>query len=318
MELRELRYFRTVVECGSFSKAAVKLMVAQPSLSRQIQALEHEFGLALLHRTARGVVPTDAGRVLLERTLQLEQNIDGIRRSLARLTKSVTGTLRVAVQAPVSFLLLPDLVKAYAARYPEVDLHLVEALGGDVIDKLLAGSIDVAIVDPPATPSAELTATPLWVEVFSLFGWSDAPAVAPGRTTPATLAEIAELPLLAASARHAVRYLVDAAFEQRSLKFRPVLEANGPLMLFELVRAGLGYTLMPASVFRPYGTFGELRSVAIKPEIRRTISIITRTAVADDRAIACFCDLALGLLPKITRNTRFGPVAPYHSMPATP
>jgi LysR family nitrogen assimilation transcriptional regulator len=69
MELRELRYFRTVVESGSFSKAAVKLMVAQPSLSRQIRALEYELGMSLLRRNARGVSPTEAGKVLLERML---------------------------------------------------------------------------------------------------------------------------------------------------------------------------------------------------------------------------------------------------------
>jgi len=94
MELRELRYFRTVVESGSFSKAAVKLMVAQPSLSRQIRALEHELGMPLLRRNARGVSPTEAGKVLLERALRLEENMDGIRRAFATLAKRVTGTLR--------------------------------------------------------------------------------------------------------------------------------------------------------------------------------------------------------------------------------
>jgi LysR family transcriptional regulator, nitrogen assimilation regulatory protein len=87
MELRELRYFRTVVESGSFSKAAVKLMVAQPSLSRQIRALEHDLGMPLLHRNARGVSPTEAGTVLMERTLRLEEDMDGIRRTFTTMAK---------------------------------------------------------------------------------------------------------------------------------------------------------------------------------------------------------------------------------------
>lgn len=311
MELRVLQYFRTVVACGSFSKAAVKLMVAQPSLSRQIQALEHELGLPLLLRNARGVSPTEAGIMLLERALWLEEGVDSIRRTFAKMTKRITGTLRVAVQAPVSFILLPNLVQKYRARYPDVWLELVEGFSGDMIDKLLAGTIDVAIVDIPSTPIAELNVTPLWVETFSLFGWVDAPATMPGRTTPVTLAEIVELPLIAASSRHAVRYLVDAAFERQSLKFRPILEANGALMMFELVRAGLGYAVMPTSVFRPHYAFSELRSVEIEPAIRRTISITVRSSVAEDRAISSFREMALELLPELTKAPLFGPVAIY-------
>lgn len=311
MELRVLRYFRTVVESGSFSKAAVKLMIAQPSLSRQIQALEHELNMPLLRRNARGVSPTDAGKVLLERTLRLEEDMDGIQRTFAMLAQRVVGTLRVAVQAPVSFVLLPGLVRNYRARYPDVRLELVEGFAGDVIEKLLAGVIDVAIVDIPGTPFAELNVTPFWIEIFSLFGWMDAPAVQPDRTMPVTLADIAELPLIAPSTRHAVRHLLEAAFERQSLKFRPVLEANGVLMVLELVRAGLGYTVLPASVFRPYSAFSELRSAEIAPVIRRTTSIIVRASVAEDRAVSSFREMALELLPGLTETTRFGPVAIY-------
>jgi LysR family transcriptional regulator, nitrogen assimilation regulatory protein len=311
MELRELRYFRTVVESGSFSKAAVKLMVAQPSLSRQIRALEEKLGMPLLRRNARGVSPTEAGKVLLERTLRLEEDIDGIQRTFATMAKRVTGILRVAVQAPVSSVLLPELVRSYRARYPDVRLELVEGFSGDVIEKLLAGLIDVAIVDIPVTPFAELNVTPIWVETFSLFGWIDAPAVQPDRTMPVTLADVAKLPLIAPSSRHAARHLLEEAFERRSLKFRPVLEANGVLMIFELVRAGLGYTVMPASAFRPYNAHSELRSAEIEPVIRRTISITVRASVAEDRAVSSFREMALELLPELTKTTRFGPVAIY-------
>jgi DNA-binding transcriptional LysR family regulator len=143
--------------------------------------------------------------------------------------------------------------------------------------------IDVAIVDIPNTPFGELDVTPFWVETFSLFGRMDAPAVQPDRTMPVTLADIAELPLIAPSTRHAVRYLLEAAFERRSLKFRPVLEANGVLMMIELVRAGLGYTLMPASTFRAYNAFSELRSAEIERVIRRGVTRDGRAQIAKAR-----------------------------------
>jgi LysR family transcriptional regulator, nitrogen assimilation regulatory protein len=310
MELRELRYFRAVAECGSFSKAAAKLSIAQPSLSRQIQALEHELGAPLLLRTPRGAMPTEAGTLLLNYVTRLEDDVDGIKRTIASFATRVTGSLRIAVQVPVSFLILPQLVQAYRSRYPEVELQLVEALNADVIDMLLTGSIDAAIVDTPRTPIADLSVSPLWVEEFSLFGWSDAPALAGDRQTT-SLTEIASLPFLAAGSRHAVRYLVDAAFERQSLRFKPVIEVNGPLMLFELVRAGLGYAVMPPSVFRPYMAFGDLRSVKIEPAIRRTISISTRLSAMHDRAISAFHDLTLDMLPDLVRTANIGPLAFY-------
>lgn len=310
VELRELHYFRTVVECGSFSKAAVKLRIAQPSLSRQVRSLEHELGLSLLHRTLRGVTPTEAGRALLERTLQLEQNLDDIRRSLVAMAGGVRGTLRVAVQSPVSCLLLPNLVKHYRARYPEVEMQLVEGFSGDVIEWLLAGLIDVAIVDMPGTASTDLNTTPLWVERFSLFGSVDAPAVQPGRAE-ISLAEVSKLPLIAASKRHAVRHLVDTAFERRALSFQPILEANGALMIFELVRGGLGYTLMPESALYPFRAFGALRSIAVKPEIYRTISITVRATVVKDRAINAFRDLVIDSLPELAGSMQLGSIELY-------
>jgi DNA-binding transcriptional LysR family regulator len=76
VDLKGLRYFRAIAERGTFSKAAAHLRVAQPALSRQIQKLEHDLGVQLLQRTARGVMPTEAGRLLLDRTRQLEQGLE--------------------------------------------------------------------------------------------------------------------------------------------------------------------------------------------------------------------------------------------------
>jgi LysR family transcriptional regulator, nitrogen assimilation regulatory protein len=310
MDLKELRYFRAVVQSGSFSRAAATLMVAQPSLSRQIQRLEHEMGVALLHRQARGVTPTDAGRLLLDRTSHIEEELANIRRTIGGLTESITGTLRLAVQSPVSFMLIPQLVKAYRAKHPDVELKLVEAFSADVIEGLLGGAMDMAIVDAPSHPSADLTVTPLWVETFRLFGHRDAPEMRADKDQPITLTEIAELPLIAACRRHAVRRLVDAALARRSLHMTPVIEADGPLMIFELVRAQLGYTVMPESVFKPYPR-PDMMSRAIETPIRRTISLVTRTPITQDRAVTSLRALLIDEIPRVADETWLGKMAFY-------
>ena len=96
MDLRELRYFRAIAECGTFSRAAAQLNVAQPALSRQVKKLEHELGVELLRRTSRGVVPTEAGQALLQRTTMLEQEVDAARRYVSSMADKVTGALSVA------------------------------------------------------------------------------------------------------------------------------------------------------------------------------------------------------------------------------
>ena len=91
MDLKDLKYFRTIAECGSISKAAAHLRVAQPAVSRKILKLEHDLGVQLLRRTSRGVTPTEAGQVLLQRSIDLERSIDETRREVARYAERPTG-----------------------------------------------------------------------------------------------------------------------------------------------------------------------------------------------------------------------------------
>jgi len=313
MDLRELRYFRTIAQCGAFSKAAAQLNVAQPALSRQVRKLEHELGVTLLLRTARGVSPTEAGQALLQRTRLLEEQLDEARRYVSGMAETVTGALSVAVQCPVSLILIPDLVKAYRARYPEVALRLREGMSADIIEDLLSGRIDVAIVDTPSHQNVELTSRPLWVETFSLVGPIGDAITGRGRIAPASYAELATLPIIIPSRRHAVRRLVDAAFERQSLRLHPVFEADGAPMIFELVKEGLGYTIMPSSTFQRLAERDELSSVQIRPAIHRTISIVIRAKLHDDRVVATFRALVGEAAQRLVGNERFGPVSFYQA-----
>jgi LysR family transcriptional regulator, nitrogen assimilation regulatory protein len=313
VDLRELRYFRAIAECGTFSRAAAHLNVAQPALSRQMQKLEHELGVVLLRRTSRGVMPTEAGQALLQRTALLEQELQETRRYVSSMAAKVTGALNVAVQSPISITLIPSVVKAYRARYPDVSLHLREGYSGDVMEALLAGQIDLAVIDKPSHPHVDLAIEPLWVEAFSLVGMPESEATRPDRTEPATLAELAVLPMVTPSRRHVSRRLIDAAFERQSLRFQPVLEADSALMILELVKAGQGYAIMPDVITLPFVRQCELCVAPIRPAIRRTISIVTRAAVAEDRAVAAFRTEVLAAAPGMAAAQQLGPVVLYET-----
>jgi DNA-binding transcriptional LysR family regulator len=304
VDLKELHYFRAIAECGTFSKAAAHLRIAQPALSRQIQKLEHDLGVQLLQRSPRGVTPTEAGRVLLDRTRQLEQSIEETRHELARYADTQTGALRVAVQSPLSQLMVPPLLRAHRAAHPGVVLELTEGFSGDLIDSMLDGQLDVAVVDTPTHPHAALTSAPLWVETLQLVCPRSDPLWQSGTIT---VPDLATLPLIMPGRKHAIRRLVEAAFERRRLRFQPAIEANGAMMIFELVKAGFGYTLMPSSGHHPWVVSGDLRSVEVRPAIRRTISLVTRTALHEHRLVASICALIRDVAPGIAGLERLGP-----------
>ncbi len=307
MDLRALQCFRTVALLGNISKASSHLRIAQPALTRQLQKLEHNLGVELLHRTHKGVRPTAAGQLLLDRTAHLESDLAEVRRDVANLSDKVAGSLHLAVQAPLSTLLIPSLVGKFMQAHPGVALHVVDGYSADVTDGLLGEKLDVAVVDSPSHANG-LTIMPLWVETLQLIG---PPGSALNRASPQkalSLAEAGLLPLVLPTQRYTLRKLIDAAFGRAQLKARPVIEADGPAMILAMVRAGLGYTLMPTC-----GCLAEIRADKLHvrettPSIARPMSIVTRTTLLDEMKIGTLIRLARAEAVALVGSEHFGPV----------
>src|SRR5437764_8385193 len=126
MEIHQLRYFVAVDDEGSFSRAAAKVRVAQPSLSQQIRKLETEVGQRLFDRLPRAVVLTEAGRCLLEYARQVLLSIGDARRCVDDLKDKVSGRLAVGAIPTIAPYVLPNLVGTFQQHYPEVMLEIVE------------------------------------------------------------------------------------------------------------------------------------------------------------------------------------------------
>lgn len=309
MDLKDLRYFRTIAECGTLSKAAAQLRIAQPALSRKLQKLEHDLGVQLFRRTLKGVSVTDAGCVLLGRVAEFEQTFSEMRRDMARYAEEVSGVLRVAIQSPLSLVMVPDLVREYQAACPGVTLQLTEGFSGDLIDALLDERIDLAVADTPSHLHANLNYAQLWIETLQLVGPAGGLIGTRFGAGPVPLQDIAALPVIMPGQRHGIRRLVDAAFERQQLRFAPVMEANGALMILQLVKSGFGYTLMPSNGVFPWVESGELESASVRPDIRRTMSVITQTSLLDDPRVVPLREIVIRLSPAIASKKRFGPAA---------
>src|SRR5690349_8502323 len=126
MELRHLRYFQAVAEELSFSRAAKRLRIAQPALSRAVQQLEHAVGANLLDRSRHFVRLTPAGSVLLLETAGLLQHIDESLRRVHRTSRGEEGEIRLGYIGPPTQPFLGRLLREYHLRYPRVSIHLEE------------------------------------------------------------------------------------------------------------------------------------------------------------------------------------------------
>lgn len=145
MDLRSLRYFSEIAEAQSFSRAAARLRRSQPALSRCVQELESEMGVRLFDRTGRRIALTPNGRALLERVHRLLGDADALAEHAGLLAAGKTSALRIGGTTNFIERVLPDVLKRYRTRWPQVEIFLEPMDGQALFAGLERGEIDVAI-----------------------------------------------------------------------------------------------------------------------------------------------------------------------------
>lgn len=242
MELRQLRYFIRVVELGSMGRAAADLGVVTSTLSQQISRLEGELATRLLRRTTTGVVPTDAGFAFWRQAQLALRHVDEAARAAqhARLSGHVSVGL---APSTASVLALP-FMNGLRARYPDIRLHLVESLSGNLAAMLNARQLDLAILFE-TDAAKRLSATPLLDESLFVIGSPQLIGMPKGKQV--RLREIGALPLAMPSGTHGLRAIVATAFAQARCEPNIVADIDGLAILMDVVRAGLVATIQPGA-----------------------------------------------------------------------
>lgn len=152
MTIIQLEYLLAVANYGSFSAAAEKCFVTQPSLSMQVKNLEEELGLVLLDRTRKPVVPTNAGEAVLRQARETVKAFEAIREIVANLKNDVSGTLRLGIIPTIAPYLLHRLIPDFTKKYPKVDLMIREMKSRDIIHALRHDMLDAAIMSGGTIP----------------------------------------------------------------------------------------------------------------------------------------------------------------------
>ena len=145
MDLRQMRYFVTVARERNFTRAAQILHIAQPPLSRQIQLLEEELGVALIIRKSRPIRLTDAGRLFYEQSLQVLGRVDQMRAATQRVGLNQNSVLSIGFVASTLYGGVPPLVRKLRQHAPELDIQLLELISVQQLPALKEGRIDIGI-----------------------------------------------------------------------------------------------------------------------------------------------------------------------------
>ena len=245
VDLRQLRYFQAVAEELHFGRAAARLAIAQPALSRQIQQLEQELGTPLLRRTQRRVELLPAGALLLERSRQIQQDLARALADTRRTGAGDLGTLALGFIHSSTYGLLPAIIGRFRRLYPGIQLELHELPITAQHAALVRGTIDLGLLRVQAAP-AGLEVVPVMPDPFVLAVPAQHPLAA---RTRVRLKAIAGEPFVMFSKDGAALFheRIQAMFEQAGVLPDIAQHATQIHTVIGLVGAGLGVAIVPAS-----------------------------------------------------------------------
>ena len=243
MELRHLRYFLAVAEALNFTKAAARLRVAQPALSRRVQDLEDEIGVDLLKRSPRGVTLTAEGRLFLEETREVLKRADESVEKVRALARAEYGELHVGYAPAPTVEILPPALAAYQKAFHRVRVVLHDLPQQALIDGLQNGTLELAIMPGPVgLQSGRL-------EFEALRSYPICVALAPthrfARLKAVTLEQVAAEPLIGFRRKDYPEYYVglDRIFAPLGIKPRVAVECDSASSLITEVETGRGVAI---------------------------------------------------------------------------
>jgi LysR family hydrogen peroxide-inducible transcriptional activator len=241
MELHQLRYFSAVADAGSFSRAAEKCHVSQPSLSQQIQKLESELGGRLFDRLGRSVRLTDLGQAFLPRARSVLHELSSAKDELTERLQSEAGPVVIGAIPTIAPYWLASRLATFSRKFPKVHLTIAEEITPVLLDRLRAGSVDLAVLALPIRGHEFETHSLFTERLFAALPKTHRLA----RRPAVQLADLRRDPFLFLRDGHCFRETAVAACDRARLDPRVVFESGHLSSLLAMVGAGMGVSLVP-------------------------------------------------------------------------
>ncbi|WP_067727672.1 LysR family transcriptional regulator [Oceanobacillus damuensis] len=276
MEMRQIQYFMEVAKREHVTEAADALHVAQSSVSRQIFNLEDELGVELLLREGRNVKLTPIGKIFFERMQQATNLMEEAKREVKEYMNPEKGTVRIAFPISMAAHTLPSIIYAFRTKYPEAKFQMSNARYGELIDGVVKGHYNLAMIAPMPTKENEkkIKGTTLFTENIVVL----LPLYHPlANKTSIMLQELKNDPFVALPEEYVFRDQVVEACHRAGFSPKVDFEGKDIDALKGLVAAGLGIALMPEMTLVDNVPRSTVMVPLADPSLTRSVGVIYPT-----------------------------------------
>jgi LysR family nitrogen assimilation transcriptional regulator len=293
MNLKQLEYFVSVAELGSFSKAASVLDIAQPALSRQVRALEVDLRETLLLRNGRGVVLTEAGQRLFDHSVALLAQVASVREDMGASRDQPLGHITIGLPPSVGRQLTLPLIDHFKRQLPQARLSIVEGMSTHLGEWISSGRVDLGLIYNPEAHAA-LTLQPLLEEPLCLVERDNK-----GPRSPVALRDLGRYPLIVPERHHVLRRLIEGQATLAGLQLNIAWEVSGVPSIIDLVSAGHGNAVLTASAVHASGRGGTL---GVRPLVEPQLLSVLCLATPAHKRPTPLMRRASQLLQSLTRS----------------
>ncbi|HEX4500431.1 MAG TPA: LysR family transcriptional regulator [Scandinavium sp.] len=271
MDIRTLRYFVEVVQQQSFTRAAEKLFVTQPTISKMLKNLEDELNCTLLIRDGRKLLLTDTGRVVFDRGLTILAEFRQLEAELSDINHLHGGLLRLGIP-PMVGMLMAGPISLFRQRYPGVELKIAEFGGLTVQQAVMNGELDVAMTALPVDEESGLSTLPLFSHPLCVLvprsgDWLNVESISPE--------QLAAHPLLIYNEDFALSRQLMQLFTDHDVKPRIAVRSGQWDFLAAMVQAGVGVAILPEPICQRLDK-NTLRWIPLDSELHWQLGMIWR------------------------------------------
>ncbi|MCB5363400.1 LysR family transcriptional regulator [Pusillimonas sp. CC-YST705] len=292
MNLRQLKYLVKIVEAGNITRAAELLHVAQPALGMQIRQLESELGVDLLIRHSRGVEPSEAGTLLVERAREILSLVDAVQHEISSLAGSSREYLNVGLPTSVMATMGPRLILAAKQRIPELTISFTEDLSYALADMVAKAELDLALVYQDEEKQQPTDTLLLCEELLFVVAPDQAP-----QQTQLSLADVLGWPLILTGPRDSVRRLLESAAQRLETPLEMAFEVQSLAAIKHLVAQGLGAAILPLAVMQDEVEAGKLATRrVVHPRLTRNLHWVKAAGRPERKQESAFIDLLKEML----------------------
>jgi LysR family nitrogen assimilation transcriptional regulator len=301
MDIRHLKNFVAIVDCGSLSKAADRVFVAQSALSQQLALLESELGTQVLLRSSQRVLPTEAGKVLYRHARTLLRQMEQMREEVARPGAGEVGPVVFGLPSTMVAVLALPLYQRVRARLPGVRLHLFEGMSGYLGELLAHGRLDVAI-QFIGDEARGVNVRPLLEEDLYLVGDTGGDSleqVCPVR-------ELHGVPMVLPLHAQGLRMVVERSFAASGVELNVVANVDSFRAMLAIAGSGDACAILPLSALMPRAADDTVPvRRLVEPGIRRAVGLAWSTSLPHTNAAAAVCRIVAELATELVDSGRW-------------